>query len=291
MTDLKRGSETYRQQLIAGRLATADELAPYWPGGEENEIAAGKRATVRHWLRCYTVYGGFARRVEWREAKRDGSAEGQRRVLLDAIGEVPEVVELMGIDPATNRRRTLTVYQKSDVALKEVHKANMDLAICVEQYEAWTQRDTVAAVEAAGRWLDEMTYLQRLIIWIVTTGGPRLPYPEGERCPDLPPEYADLSPVDFYGVAQAYQRVNVLPLTVLEQSLTPKGRADWATFWAGAEAETGVAAPMLRRDRGLAGLVCTVTERARAQDEARAEAKARAEAESHSRRGMMAGRA
>jgi len=284
-SELQQTCEAYRQQLVAGRLATPEELAPYWPGGDENPLPKGKKATLRHWVRCVTVYGGFARRVEWREAKRDPTGNREKReILLDAIGEVPETVELLGIDQATGQRRTLTVYQKGDVALKEVHKANAELAVCVEQYEAWSKQDTVASLSAAGRWLEELTYLQRLVAWIVPTPGPRLPYAEGERTPALPPEYADLSPVDFYGIAQAYQRVNILPLTVLEQSLTPKGRADWATFWTGAEFELGESVPRLRRDRGLASLVCTVSEHARAQEEAHARAKVQAEAEAEARK-------
>lgn len=291
IADLKAGCRAFREQLLAGRLATPEELAPYWPGGAQNGFRPGTKGPgLKNWIRCYTVYGGFARRVEWRHAKADTiSTPAKRQIVLDAIGEVPEVVELLGMDPATGHRRTLTVYQKGDLALKEVHKANGDLAICVEQYDAHVKRDTIEGWEAAKRWLDELTYLQRLIVWIVTSPGPGLPYPEGQLCPTLPVEYSQMSPVDFYGIAQAFQRVNILPLTVLESSIAPKTRADWATFWTAVEFELHTPVPTLRRDRGLAGLIIATHEHARATQEAQERAAADAKTQAPPPGAMAAG--
>lgn len=260
--EFKRGCETYREQALNGRLATAEEIAKQWPGGEYNP---GK--TLKQWAGCYGWLKGLCVQIKARQEKREQDQAAKRAAVLDAIAEMPETVELVGRG-ADGNPQTLTVYQKSDVALRVMHGVNMVLASLIDDYSAISKHATQDDVELLKRALDEQGYLQRVLVWIATSDGSRLPFPEGQLRPAIPDTLSTLHPLDFYSIAQAFQRVNVAGFAALESSTTPTSRPDWSVFWSGMANETGVAAARLMRDRGLLSLVAEASELARARAEA-----------------------
>jgi hypothetical protein len=263
--DYKAACQVLREQLLAGRLATAEEVASYWPGGTENELKG-----LRAWIYCREQYGRIAAKVEQRFADRAADGAAKRAAVLEAIAETPERVELVSRD-ANGEPRSLTVFQKSDLALRKIHECNVLLGWLVDDYHQ-RQPDSPDDLEIIVRSLREQSYLQRLIVWIATTEGPGLPFTESAHNPVLPDELSTLHSLDFYSLAQAMQRVNVAGFAALEAGTAPQTRPSWSVFWSGAEHETGIPAPKLMRDRGLLSLVASNSELVRGREEAQARA-------------------
>lgn len=266
--DFKTACQTLREQLLAGRLATPEEVASYWPGGAENDLK-----NLKGWIYCREQYARMAARVEQRERDRGATQATKRAAVLDALAETPELVELVAVDE-TGNRRTLTVYPKSDAALRKVHVLNLRLASLVDDYHVISTHGGQNEIDAVETCLYMQGYIQRVIVWIATTEGPRLPFDERVRFPDVPEEINELSPLDFYSIAQAFQRVNVARFAALESATTPKSRPDWSVFWSGMEFETGTPARELMFDRSLTAVVAAASERARGQHEAQQRADA-----------------
>jgi hypothetical protein len=266
--EFKSGCIALREQILGartpliadGRVVDAAYIAQYWPGGSLNE-----RKDVKGWANCYGVLKGLCRLFDKSQQPADRAAK--RAAVLEAIAETPEVVELVGTRE-DGTQRTLTVYQKGDVALRKVHGLNIQLAQMVDDYAVIAKHGGPDATEALTGCLEMQSYLQRCIVWIATTPGPRAPFADAVRWPDLPPELDDLHGLDFYSLAQAFQRVNVAGFAALESATTPRTRPDWSVFWSGAEEVTGSPAPVLMLDRGLLSLVATCSERARGTEEA-----------------------
>jgi hypothetical protein len=269
--EYKESCATLRQQLLAGRPLTADGqtvddayIARNWPGGEHNA-----RKDLKGWSYCHGVLIGLCRLKDRSVSPHDRAAK--RAAVLDAIAEVPERVDLIARDSEGNPR-SLTVYQKGDVALRAVHGVNVQLAYLVDSYHLLTTRGEADDVELVVRLLAEQSYLQRVLVWVATTKGPGLPYDEGDVRPEPPASLATLHPLDFYSLSQAFARVNVAGFAALESATTPRTRPDWSVFWSGMEESSGVPAPRLMRDRGLLSLVATASERVRGHEAAAKEA-------------------
>lgn len=264
--DLKAACQTLREQVLAGRLAPPEEVAAYWPGGVENNDLRGWKS----WQYCKEQLARMAGRVEQRFADRAADQVAKRAAVLEAIAETPERVELVSREP-NGEPRSLTVFQKSDLALRKIHECNVLLGWLVDDYST-RQPDTPDDLEIIVRSLREQSYLQRLIVWIATTEGPGLPFTESAHNPELPEHLTTLHSLDFYSLAQAMQRVNVAGFAALEAGTAPKTRPSWSVFWSGAEHETGIPAPRLMRDRGLLSLVASNSELVRGREEAQARA-------------------
>ena len=278
LQEFKQGCATLREQLLGartplmadGKPVDATYIARYWPGGEFNE-----RKDLKGWARCYGVLTGLTRLLD--KSKETSERAAKRALVLEAIAETPETVELAQRD-AEGNPRCLTVYQKSDLALRVIHAVGLQLGELVDSYQLILAHGTAEDADLIQRILLEQSYLQRVIVWIATTKGPQLPFEETELRPLLPGELAELTSVDFYLIAQAFQRVNVAGFSALESSTAAAGtkpRPDWSVFWSGMEFELKTPVPQLRRDRGLLSLVATASEQARG----RAEALERAERE------------
>jgi hypothetical protein len=257
LTRLQGFCQQYRQDLLVRQVATADEIAACWPGGADNNDKS-----TWGWVRCYGSLRVMVARLS--PAERAAAEAQRKQQVLDALSDTPETVELSG-------GVTRTVYAKSDVALGMIDGLNRKLAAIVDDASVLRLVDTAEAIDLCIRAHSEQSFLQRVMAWIITTPGPGLPFPENAIEVELPDEYASLTPIDYYILAEAFQRVNILRLAMLSDSRTPGKRPDWPVYWASVSGDTGIPVPRLRRDQSLASLLATNAERARAHREAMAE--------------------
>lgn len=268
LAQLSRDCEYRAQGLLARRVATEAQIRAVWPGGAENADTS-----ARGWVVCYgklsILAGRHAERAETRVTQR----VTERQALLDAMADVPELVQLTARD-AEGNPRTVLVYPKGNVALLEVHQRNRVLARMIDDAAVLEQSQDAADLDVLFRAQDEIVYLQRLLCWIATTEGPRLPYPERTARPVIPEEFSDLSAFDYYAIADALMRVNVLRLSALHDAQRAERAPDWSVFFATLSAELGVPSATLMRDQSLASVIATAAERARGQDEATKRAEA-----------------
>lgn len=263
MATLRERCAFIREQLTARGTATPEELAAYWPGGAENP---GKR--LWNWIDCHSNYVRFCGRIETELKGLFRSDEARQQAVLDALAERAEQVTLTSKE-VDGRPLQLTVYPKGDVALRAVHAANLYLGQLIDDCEALQAAGTALDLELIVRAREEQSYVQRMIVWIATTPGPGLPFAEGERHPELPEEFADLSSIDFYLLANAFQKVNLARLTALDKGNRSKSRPDWSVFFASMAVELNTTPAALMRDWSLAALLATASERARGHEEAR----------------------
>lgn len=266
--------QIYRQSLLVRQVATRAEVEAAWPGSPENPDK-----TLWGWIRCYGTLRVLVARLDPGRspgALLGADAAARQQLVLDALADQPELVTLSGND-GTGAPARVMVYPKSDLALREIHHRNLVLATITDDAEMLQREGTAADVELLIRASEEQSYLQRLIVWIATTPGPGLPFPEGERAPTLPEAVAALSPVDFYVVAAAFLRVNVTRLAALESARSSAKRPDWPVFFAGVAGELGMSTAALMRDHSLASVLAAAAERARAHEEAMAQAKQEAD--------------
>jgi len=265
---LEERCDFYRGLFLDDGTATDADLAPYWPGGEEN-AHEGLDGWIVAYGRCLWALG----RAIGREAARETSTvmDARQAEVFRALRADPERVELMSLTLADGTEHTpvVQVYPKSALALEHIGAANLLIAYLCDQLEVLERHGTSEDLEVMVAAREKRGYLERLASWIATTPGPGLPYEEGEREPSLPLAIRDLSPFDFYMIATAFQRVNGNRLRALEASGTSRSRPDWGGFFVGVASELGVAVSTLLRDQSLAEVVATASERARIHAEAK----------------------
>lgn len=249
-----------RNSLLARRVVDPVKLTHYWPGGEEN---TSKK--LWGWIRCYAHFYSYSRKPDPAEVEQQRRAK--QEALLEALADQPEVVQLAARNPDGDHE-TITVYPKSYVALDELHARNLALARLSDQVAAVEAAGITSDVELLMRAYAEQTYLHRVIVWIATTPGPGLPFPEQSQRPEPPAALADLHPGDLYAIAAAFQRVNVMRLTVLEATRKKESAPDWTVFFATLAGEGPPTDVM--RDRSLSSVLASSAERARGREQAMA---------------------
>jgi hypothetical protein len=254
---LQETCNTYGKSLLVRGRTTREEINATWPGSEGNP---GKG--VWSWVRCYGDLRALLSRLSPEEKEAAESARQQQ--ILDAMSDTPEALTL-------SDGRTVNVYPKSDIALIEVDGINRELAHIADHTDVLRLVDSPESIELCLRAYREVSYLRRLISWIITTPGAGLPYPEQAETPVVPEEWDGAATLDYYLLADAFQRVNVRRLAALHESRAPEKRPSWPVYWSSVEADSGVPVARLRRDRSLASLLATNATRARAQREAQEE--------------------
>lgn len=206
--DLRARCERARESLQVRGLATPEEIAGYWPGGEENEATG-----LGGWVMCFANYLRLLDRIS-PQARADRAAEAER-IQLAALQRQPQRVELVS-RTAEDQPRYLNVYPKAAHALWHLAGRDRVLAQCagmVERLKLLPDSETVALFPELFR---EIDYQQRVVVWILTTAGPGLPFPEEEPHP-VPPAYvAELDAYDLVRLLRAHHQVNAGRLAVLQ---------------------------------------------------------------------------
>lgn len=256
----------FRALFLEDGTATAADLDPYWPGGDENALT-GQDGWIVAYARCLWCLG---RQIGKEEAERTSVRMTHRQAeVLRALRADPESVDLLADG---GQARSVTVYPKSALALEHIGAANLLMAFLADSEEAIKATLDAESVQLLNEVRLKRSYLERLVCWIATHEGPGLPYPESEREPALPAHINALTPFDFYLIAAAFQRVNSERLHALSASGEKATRPDWGGFFVGAATEIGVAARTLLREMSLVEVVATVAEKARVHQEAREKA-------------------
>jgi len=258
---LKEYCTVHRDSILVHRLASEQDVAAWWPGGANNP-----NQDLSAWIRCFANYVAFLDRDS--DARKHQTSAARQKVILEALADAPEVVTLADAhDDGTPR--TLTVFPKGFVTLTEIHCRNLVLAQMCDDVERQKAAGGPEAVELIVRVWREQTYLQRVIVWIATTPGPGLPFPELTARPEPPAELANLHSADLLLVDAAFQRVNVQRLALLDRTNSGAGRPDWSVFFASLAGAMNRPAAELMRDMSLPGLIAAASERARGHEDAR----------------------
>jgi hypothetical protein len=191
--DLRRRCENLRAVAERRKLATADELAAFWPGGEENtEPGAGA------WIYCYASYVRIMGRDEDGSAFQRAKQARLDQALADALACVPESVRC-------DDGETRTVHPKSYHALRWLDSLDRQLSVVLEQASREVETTADYAVQALAPLAESLCV--RLWAWVLTEKGPGLPFDE-EQAPE-PPEWTKrLTAGDILHLAEAHVRVN-----------------------------------------------------------------------------------
>lgn len=248
---LRQRCADLRDTLAEAGLASTDELTSYWPGGKDNPEPG-----LGGWIYGYASLVRMAGQPEASETRaRRLDAESE---VLAALRDAGQPVELVatGEDGAP---QMLTVYPKSLDTLCQVQARDRELLALAMGVQALRDLGGEAIATWARPLYDEISYQNRVLVWIVTSEGPGLPFPDHEPRPEAPGWTLRLEPHDITAVLRAHQRVNGRRIAVIGDLMTAqKGgkkakTTGWSTLSAVAASELGVSSKSLLRDWSLAG--------------------------------------
>lgn len=238
--------------ILTANLATKDELTPWKPGGENNPDK-GASGALRYLCRLHR----FHARGENRE-QLDSRALQDTQV-LQALRDHPVAVQLPSA--ATD---TVNVYPKSMDALMMVHALDVQITWMNAQRTALLGMTSAEAMDALPRLVDAISYTYQLLVWIVTSEGPALPFAAQDEHPEPPEWIRNLEPWDFIVICQAHQR-HLMRLSALSALLDdkkspkdPVGRPSWSVFYGSLAMDSGVGVEHLMRHRSLSSLMASV---------------------------------
>lgn len=262
---LRQRCTDLRETLTRAGLASDEEIELYLPGGREN-----REPPPGDWIYCYANLVGMLRREET-PAERV-SREDAEAAVLAALRDQPEPVELLAT-AEDGRPRVVHVYPKSFDALCHIIARDRELLKLAAAAHALTESGLPENVEWGRRVMDEISYQERVMAWILTTPGAGLPF-SPETSPAPPDDTKALEPADLLAIMRAHQRVNGARIGQVGDLLSRgrpgrRGRGPtWATLAATAASELGVSTRVLLRDWALAAWLAQLTLTADAKAEA-----------------------
>lgn len=259
--ELRAECLTLERGVLRQGLASADELAPWKPGGESN-TGKDARAWLSYFAKLHRVHAR-GEKAELANAGFDPHDLNDRRV-LDALRNDPIPVDLL--DRVTRDDGTLLgtvhVYAKSLDALLHVHALDRVLAqllVKKSQLELVMGPTSDVVLKTA----EVIAYTYHLLAWIVTTPGPEMPWAPDDVDPAPPSWVAQLQPWDVVRICQATQE-HQLRLAALSQLVDVKTPAEggtrpsWSMFIANLAMEMKEPAGRLMKHRALIELLATV---------------------------------
>lgn len=260
LRDIQERCREYREELAEQpELCTAEELAAYWPGGEENP-GTGRGA----WFYCYGNMLRFLGRSELQDREADESKGEQ--AAIEAARELPLAVDLQD-QPG----KTISVYPKSFDALSLIDELDLGGRWLGARVVALEQEDSAGAVMAAQDGKRGVTEIAELIAWIVTTPGPGTPYPAESEPPPIPDHIRALSPIDLVRIAAAHLQVNRTRIALIVSLLQGRGerneRVSWSTIAAHAADNLGQPIEHLLKNRSHGAWIAQFVLKCRAQME------------------------
>lgn len=276
--ELKERCRVIRDTISARSLATDDEVATYWPGGDDNP---GR--DLRAWVYAFANLVRFSGRMVVAPEVHLAARAAADQSVIDALRAQPAIITLTNRGYTQREDTRVTVHPKSFDALQWFAARDARIAWLNEQRAAILARALPESPGLAERIGTEIAYQYGLMVMAATASGPYLPWEIGEE-PELLDEPTDaLSPVEMLQVLNAFVEVNALRLHALQRLMSPEEgneRPSWATFFASQASEPGnPSARALMRDRSLAEVIATALvasdARKRAADRAKQKANPR----------------
>lgn len=244
----QRIAGTLRFRASSGNVvATEQELAAYWPGGEEN-----KDKDLRAWIFCYANYVRFNART----AEQPNAPDANSDEIIRALADTPEAVSLLG-------GGTMACYPKSFIALQFIERCDARIEWLCNKRDLLLKRNSRNDLELIARVNEEIAYEYGVVVWAATHKAPGLPFSEVDQGQvEIPEEIRSLTPIDLLSLRNGFIRVNALSLHALIHLMKGDAAGDdsrrgWKTFFAIKESETGVPASALMRDRSLVSQVAS----------------------------------
>lgn len=273
--ELKAECVQLERDVLRRQLATEEEVAPYRPGKESNN-----QRDARGWLRYFARLHRFHARGE--DSNSDEARARADAQVLAALRDEPVRVDLLQplvLLPIADEEPEppidhLYVYQKSLDALLHAHALDRQLAWLLlqkERIEEAGARGMPRSSELLDRTTDAISYTYGLIVWIMTSSGPTMPYTlDGRHDPELPAEIRQLHPVDVAQIANAamkhHARLAALQVLLDRKSRNEGGkRPSWSQFIGSLAVEMGVDSVQIMKHRSLGSLLASVQLNADAQ--------------------------
>lgn len=268
VAELKAECVLLERDVLRRSLATEAELEPNRPGKEKNTAR-----DARGWLNYFRVLSRCHARGEHShgdEARARADAQ-----VLSALRDEPvrvdliqPVQELPVADEETPEPITfLYVYQKSLDALLHAHGLDRQIAWLLlqkERVEDAGSRGMPRASELHEKVIDAIAYTYGLVVWIMTSPGPAMPYePGGRTDPALPDYIRQLHPMDVVQIANGAMKHHAR-LAALQVLLDPKSRNEtgkrpsWSQFVGSLAVEMDTDSVQIMKHRSLGSLLAAV---------------------------------
>lgn len=256
------------RDVLRRSLATEAELEPLRPGKEKNSAR-----DARGWL-------NYFRSLSRMHARGESSMGDEARARADAqvlaalrdepirVDLVQSVQELPIADeepePPIDH---LYVWPKSLDALLHAHALDRQLAWLLEQKERVEDagaRGMPRASELHDRVLDAISYTYGLLVWIMTTSGPAMPFSvDGKADPVLPDYVRQLHPIDVAQISNAamkhHARLAALQVLLDRRSRHEGGkRPSWSQFVGSLAVEMDTDSVQIMKYRSLGSLLAAV---------------------------------
>ncbi len=207
---LKERCTSLRMSLIEYRIVTADEIAPWWPGGAENP---GRDYDA--WIVCYAQLIGLNRVAQAKSDTLPGGRSDRDEQLAAAVAAAamaqPEAITL------------------SDGTVRHVHPKSFEALNLLEGCDQVVRRTQAAGARAIRDQLETLdddafallhehiarSRAVRCWAWVLTHQGAGLPWPEDSGALELPTWTAALAPEDLLVIDAAHRRVNGERLAIM----------------------------------------------------------------------------
>lgn len=218
VAELKAECTVLERAVCSAGLATKEQLKEEAP----------KRGTgAREWLAYYVQ---LHRRHAFL-SKRSGTGAEDAEV-LDALRGQPIVVEMVSKDD-----QQVQVYPKSLHASLYVHALDLKLAWLLAQKNLLERRGTAGDVLMLSKVYEAITYVYQLLVWVVCSEGPSMPFDTNDPDPTPPEWVMRMEPWDVLRICQAHQkllaRLQALSALIDEGTQREKTgiRPSWSMFY------------------------------------------------------------
>lgn len=258
---LKERCKILERHVRRRELATEEELRDYRPGGKDN---SGPRS-LWSWIYWFAQLTRFSGREDILGGPGGVATEEADAIILDALRNAPQAVKLTPQDDGTPR--SMKVYPKSLDALLHVHARDECLNWLTKRFYLLKENaEGPGDLELLDRVATELSHQYQVIIWIVCSEGPQMPFETADSEPN-PPDWAEVDPIEAVAIFRVHLEVNGNRLKALNSLVSPYSddgkdgrtkRPSWSTFVGALAVRMKMAPEELMKDRALAELLAMV---------------------------------
>jgi hypothetical protein len=223
VAEFKAECTVLERAVRSAGLTTEEKLAEDRPGSKEYPDR-----DARSWLRYYTKLQRLHAQLQ-RRASSGGTEDAE---VLDALRGQPVLVELVN-----KEHKPVQVHPKSLHACLYVHALDLKIAWLLAQKDLLESRGTAGDVLMLPKIYEATAYVYQLLVWIVCSEGPAMPFDTNDPDPEPPEWVRNLEPWDVLRICQAHQklmlRLQALSALIDENSAQEgKGlRPSWSMFY------------------------------------------------------------